>query len=299
MNYLTYILISFFVSMISFGVSVAEAAELRFDSSNKEISRMEEFAVDLLIDTQGDIVNAIQAEIHYPKDILKLIGIHDGNSIASLWIEKAKDTDGKITFSGLIPGGFNGLIDPLSYPKIYPGNVLKLIFKGEIKGIGEIKIVNQHILKSDGKGTEVVTTVKPMTVSVTQYSLDQKYEFKDIVSPEFESISIEKRGSVFKNKRGLVFLANDKETGVKEYYIKIGDEKWVPTVSPFELKDYLTDKKINIKAVDHAGNEKVAEILLPAVANLLEQVLIVIILFGVFLLLVIIGRKSYPQEIHR
>ncbi|MES2470860.1 MAG: hypothetical protein V4526_01345 [Patescibacteria group bacterium] len=270
---------------------VLNAAELRFDISRKEISKQQEFAIDLLLDTKGETINAIEGEVVYPEGALQLVAVHDGNSIVPLWVQKAEDNNGRIAFSGIIPGGFKGLVDPLSYPSLYPGAVFKLIFRGTEKGIGEIKLENVRLLRSDGHGSEVSVEIYPVLVSVSSYTLNQPYELNDSVAPEFQIAAFEPKGGVFVDSPALVFLASDKESGVKEYQVKIEDGSWIVAESPYATDNYFVSKKFNIKAIDYSGNEKITEVTSPSAITGKDQVVAIVVLLALLILCGFIVKK--------
>ncbi len=208
-----------------------------------------------------------------------------------LWVQKAEDKDGRIAFSGIIPGGFKGLVDPLTYPTLYPGAVFKLIFAGTEKGIGEIKLENVRMFRSDGKGSEVAVETRPMLVSVSAYTLNQPFEFDDTVAPEFQIATFEPKGGIFPDAPSLVFLASDKESGIKEYQVKIDDGEWFLAESPYKTENYLVAKRFSIKAVDYAGNQNIAEITSQSTVTGKGQLLIVGILLAALILCAIVLKK--------
>ena len=62
----------------------------------------------------GKSINAIQAVLYIPQELVP-IDISEGNSIINFWVEKPNFDEATrlLTFSGIIPGGFQGEKAPL------------------------------------------------------------------------------------------------------------------------------------------------------------------------------------------
>ena len=143
----------FIFAFLFFNLSEAQAAKLFFDSKNKEVGVGQEFYIDLMLDAEGDDVNAVQATINFTDDIFKFDSLSDGDSIITFWAEKPIYKDGAVSFSGIIPGGFKGVLSPY-YQGIRPGKILRLYFVAEAKGDTIIRLINAKALLNDGQGTE-------------------------------------------------------------------------------------------------------------------------------------------------
>jgi len=69
---------------------------------------------------------------------------------------------------------------------------------------------------------------------------------------------------MFEGKYFLVFATQDKKSGIAHYEVqenrrqKIESRKWIETESPYILKDQELRSYIFVKAVDKAGNERIA-----------------------------------------
>jgi len=98
---------------------------------------------------------------------------------------------------------------------------------------------------------------------------------KDITSPEQFEIEISRDQTMFSGKYFIIFSTTDKETGVDYYQVKEGKRGWKTAESPYLLEEQGLTSIIKVKAVDKAGNERIAE--LPAQRQPLPWWIIVII----------------------
>ena len=119
--------------------------------NSKLFFKQDENSLKLFLDSPTEKVNAVAGEISLPTDFV-LSQIQTGNSLINFWVEKPSLADGKIIFSGIIPGGYqgtNGLILNLTLSKIQ-GLSLKTQIQRE-----SLKVSNAQVLLHDGLGTRV------------------------------------------------------------------------------------------------------------------------------------------------
>ena len=99
------ILFSIFYFLFS---PVALGAELYFGAHSKEVGVEKNFEIGVFVNTEGELVNAIEGEVIFPPD-LEFVEIRDGNSILNLWIKRPQLKEaGQVSFAGVIPGGYFG-----------------------------------------------------------------------------------------------------------------------------------------------------------------------------------------------
>jgi len=255
---------------------IGQAAELYLESSENNYYIDETFVVDIRINVKhGESINAIEGYIEFPNNILEIKDFSTGNSILT-FIEKPKinQEQGLISFVGIIPGGYSGMIpgDP------GPSNLLgKIIFESISSGTAKIILKdNSQALLSDGKGTIAELSTKgvilevepPKEVQPLRDEWQEELE-KDKIPPEDFKPEIVK----IDDKYYLSFTTKDKDSGVDHYDIlekfsilRLGIARWVETNSPYLLKDQSLSSRIEIKAIDKVGNERIVK--LPATYSL-------------------------------
>jgi len=244
--------------LLSLVAGPALAAEVSFDTKTQEVKANQSFEVGVFINTDNESINALEGQIVFPVDLLEPKEIRDGNSIVNFWIERPKIESDKIHFSGITPGGYLGK----------KGLIFSVIFQSIQEGSGSIEIQDIKALLNDGKGTKANTTISNLQLVISKQvpaSQPAVVEKKDTDIPEtFEPI-VTSDPSIFDGKYFLVFATQDKGSGIDYYEIKESRQKflkifkkWVIAESPYVLKDRKLRSYVYIKAVDKAGNERIA-----------------------------------------
>lgn len=247
--------------------SAACAARLYLEPAEGEYHQGDTFIVNARIDIEQDCVNTVKADIGFSTDLMEAVDFSYGNSILTIVPEapEIKEDAGIISFSGGMPGGFCGALpgDPGK------SNLLgKIIFKVNAGSTGnaEVKFLNtSQVLLNDGLGTRAdlategaVFTVLAGAVEAPQTEWQTELE-KDTIPPEPFDIKINRDPAVFDGKYFITFNTTDKQTGVDHYEAKDGRGDWRRVQSPYVLEDQSLEGIIKVKAVDKAGNERIAQ----------------------------------------
>jgi len=243
---------------------IVSAAELNLISHTQEIAVGQQFQVDVILNTEGEQINAIEGKIIFPRDLLELKKINDGNSIINFWIEKPKSApEGQIVFSGIVPGGYND----------NQGLILSITFLAKKEGSGLIEIQNAKTLLNDGKGAEAKLKIFNFQFSIFKESPAIQSlvpKIKDLEPPEDFKPEIASDPTIFDGKYFLVFATQDKGSGIAGYAVhesirkkdvtQRNAQKWQEAESPYVLKDQKLRSWIYVKAVDKAGNERIVSL---------------------------------------
>ncbi|MDD5551685.1 MAG: cohesin domain-containing protein [Candidatus Pacebacteria bacterium] len=270
------------------------AANLYFEPAESNYAKGDTFIENLILDTQNETINAIEAKISYSVDLLEVKEISTGNSILELWTNQPSATKGIISFSGGKPDGYKGK----------DGKIISIVFRVLKKGKGEIKIDNNaRVLLNDGKGTETKLETKSALINTTGDKATgdewEKLLKEDKTPPQPFKIKLSKDSFVFDNQYFISFATTDKETGIDYYEVlevpldkknnKVSE--WVRTESPYLLKDQSLKSEIMVKAVDKAGNERIEKLNPQNKAYYLVILILLIIFSGVIFLIVKKRRK--------
>lgn len=117
-------------------------------------------AVSILLDSTKDAINAVEGEIVFPTDKLKIKSISTTGSINTFWIPVDpyfSTTTNTIIFSGGLPTpGFLGIA----------GNILTVVFQAKATGLIELALINTSVLANDGLGTAVAVPNQLASFSV-------------------------------------------------------------------------------------------------------------------------------------
>lgn len=135
----------------------ANAASLFFSSTASTANIGDTVDVLVKIDSEGAGINAAQATVQYPKDILEVVKIEKGDTIFNFWLEEPSfsNENGKVTFVGGSSTGVSGKTL----------QVLKIIFKIKGGGKAELAFADGAVSASDGSGTNVLATVHSFVIN--------------------------------------------------------------------------------------------------------------------------------------
>lgn len=272
---------------------VANAASLSVVANRTSVLINQPFRVDISLDTQGDDANAIQGQISFPAAQFEVQNILDGASPFSFWIDPPAETaSGTISFSGIVPGGFDGAAT----------SVVSVWFLPVTSGQGVVSLGDIQLLRNDGQGSaiSVATTSAMITVASTIASTTPARPVSFITPDPFTPV-ISQDPNIYGGKYFLAFSTTDEGSGI-DYYevleVPVGSPTgaattWQVATSPYLLQDQSLSSNIYVRAVDHDGNFIVVEV--PAEHSAAEQAVahakssLVILLAFLLLFLILIA----------
>ena len=228
----------------------AGAAELFFEPKeiNTDVNSVKK--VQVFISTEkNEAINAVDINIEYPSESLKLKDWSNGNSIISLWIKEPKNNNGIFSFQGIIPGGYNE----------ERGLLMVLRFESLKEGDAEIVIkYDSLVLLNDGKGTAAKTSFSSARI-ISKSSKEEMpiLEFTENIPPEPFTPIISRFDEIYGGNYFLIFSTQDKNSGIDYYEVSEGEEPFRIAQSPYLLRNQKLDENIRVRAVDKAGNERI------------------------------------------
>ena len=248
----------FFVIILVFCFSNrTQAARLYFEPQEAVIGSEKEFSVAVNVDA-GKSINAIQAVISVPKELTP-VDITEGNSIITFWVEKPNfdESSRLLTFSGIIPGGFQEEKASLLIVKF------KTTKEQEGKAVLTFNKEKTKIYLHTSEGVEDSLELESLTLPIIKGKENIIVKTDDNDSPENFKPEISRDPNIFENRWFLVFATQDKGAGVDHYEVCEGSKtKCAIAESPYLLHYQKLNKKIFVKVMDKSGNERIA-ILLP------------------------------------
>jgi hypothetical protein len=153
-----------FIFVVSGGVwglaKPVNASLLSIQTDGLKVAQNFTFVVEVRLDSEKQIINAVQARITYDPQVLEFIQVSKSGSFLTLWAEEPKvdTTAGVITFTGGIPNG--------SY--VISGRVISLVFRATTLGTTTIGIDSgtTGVYLNDGLGTKAALKVKAVNLEV-------------------------------------------------------------------------------------------------------------------------------------
>ena len=255
------------VCVFAFSVSGVKAAEIYFGTASEGVGLEKPFEVGVFLNTEAEPINAVEGTVVFPTDSLELLDIRDAGSVLTLWIERPHLTQGaqtsEVSFAGVVPGGYFGR----------EAYLFSLVFQAKQTASVTIGTLDERVLLNDGKGTEATLQRAPLVLNIKEVSEIPEYlPPYDTEPPEPFVFEVTRDPNVFDNKWFVVFATQDKISGIDHYEILEEEQKgsfrrlfgkrtWRIGESPYLLQDQTLKSYITVKAIDRAGNERIASVL--------------------------------------
>lgn len=275
----------------------AFAARMVLQHAPDTVARQQQFYVDVAVDAEGDSFNAIEGSVGFSSETLSLVRIETGNTIISNFIDAPTVAGDTISFSGIIVGGFDGLIDPFDQSKKFPGKIMRLVFSGKEQGNAMVFANKVSVSANDGSGSISSAAGTRASFAVSEAVAPSMYSSGDS-NPPIVSASVVQEPDLFEGKYTLVFNATDKESGIDRVELREGLGAWKTIHSPHLLQDQSRKSILSIRAYDASGN--VASITIGAMAPAsATAVLIIVTLLAAISILYVIYKKTIHKESSR
>ncbi len=226
-------------------------------------------AVTVLLDPQSETLNAVRGVVEFSSSTLTLESVRETDSVVNLWVEEPHIVNGNtVAFSGIIPGGFRGVLSPY-YDGARPGVLFILFFSTRAEGMVEIRVCDASAFLHDGNGTarSVPDATISLTIAGAPIEPASSVLIADKEPPEPFSLVVSHDPSIFEGRSFLAFVARDIGSGIDHYEIKeslpssdvralVRQSGWRTIESPVQLSDQSRESIIVVKAVDRARNER-------------------------------------------
>lgn len=251
----------FFVSIVTiFFVAVpfsrVHAATLSFDApvSASTLGVGDEFLIPVRISGDGVSINAVSGTILFSEDTLLFENIYSANSPVTSWVEPPHVSGNAVIFSGIMPGGYNSALNPLTHLSS-PGILFTIAFKARTAGTGALSVDDLHVYKNDGLGTQTLVHAEPLALSFAAHGTGRTASIADANPPERFVPIVAQSSDVYDGHYVVVFSTTDKETGIDHYEVSEGGGDWIRAASPYLLQNQSTiERGVRVKAIDVAGN---------------------------------------------
>lgn len=146
-----------------FPLSTVEAAgvNLSFSPNQGQYLTDSTFDISLLINTNGQAINALELYISFPADKLQIVSPTNGNSFISFWVAgpSYSNVNGTMTFQGGLPNP--GITTSA-------GVVSTVKFRAKSAGRAVVKYqANSKVLANDGSGSSLPVTSGQAVIDIT------------------------------------------------------------------------------------------------------------------------------------
>ena len=147
------LLLFLLILILSFAIipsANAQSASLYLSPSRGNFTIGSTFTVSIYLNTEGNEINVVQADLKFPPDKLQVTSPTTGSSFVSEWLTPPSysNTQGLTSFKGGILGGIT----------TSSGLVSSITFRAVSSGIARIRFLEgSRVLLNDGKGTDILT----------------------------------------------------------------------------------------------------------------------------------------------
>ncbi len=234
----------YFFFLIFFLIATrAQAAEFSLAAGEPDQNGARKVALEI---STTEPINALQGSIVIGKGA-EMADVSDAGSIVSFWIERPHFTEGKLSFAGIIPGGFSGKATLFNFT--YTGDPKKIILDPK----------SLQALLHDGQGTPSAITIGPLA-AITGARGVQK---EDTLPPEDFTPVISSDPDIYEGRTFVSFVARDQGSGVAHYEVAESEQKlsvddssllWRAAESPAVLEGKGGSGYVYVRAIDGAGN---------------------------------------------
>lgn len=140
------------VAVAGFFPAIASAATLYVSLEKENFAIGDELIANIKTDSEGVGINAAQATLQFPKDILEAVEVSKNKSVFNFWLEEPQfsNEQGQLSFIGGSVSGFSGK----------SLQILEVKFKVKGSGQAELVFLDGAITASDGSGTNVLSSMK-------------------------------------------------------------------------------------------------------------------------------------------
>lgn len=158
-----FILVAVFLAplfLFFYSPSTTQAATLNFDADLENIYVGDTFVVDVILDSEGEEVNVVDATIIFSDDTLEVVDVSGGGSPIDLWPVEPNFSNeaGVVSFTGGITSGFNGT-----------GVVMSITFRAGEEGLAHVSFQdNSQVLLNNGAGTQTALVLTPVNYQIVQ-----------------------------------------------------------------------------------------------------------------------------------
>ncbi|MBI2450702.1 MAG: hypothetical protein HYV47_04185 [Candidatus Nealsonbacteria bacterium] len=177
--FLISVLAVLFFSFILIGQT--DAAILSAVPEKRTVIPGEFLIIDIKANTEDVSVNAAQATVRFPSNILELTEADKTGSVLSFWVEEPliSNEDGTLKFIGGTVSGVSGSAL----------QILKIKFKAVGAGTAEISMNDAVITANDGRGTNVLSMIQGTNIAVSPEAITPKAP--EAAAPSAEQPQIE------------------------------------------------------------------------------------------------------------
>lgn len=231
----------------------AHAATISFSPEATRALVGDDFVVDIILDSAGEEINAVNLKILYP-GVISIKEISRIGSNITLWVSDPSFDRSSIQLSGGVPKGITS----------DHALIARLVLEAKAIGTGTLALQpGSVVLRNDGAGstTSIATTPAqiiiaarpPQTTPIVVDSTALRTT-KDNGNPVPFGIQVTTVPTIYNGKYFAAFTTSDNRSGVDHYELKEGSGTFRTARSPYLLSDQNLRTVVRARAYDALGN---------------------------------------------
>lgn len=266
----------------------------RVDSTTAQVGDV--LTVTVGLDAMGESLNALEGTFTFSSDVLESLGVRTTDSLVSMWLtEPALVEPGKVSFSGIVPGGFGSTLIPGADPSFLP--LFTTDFRVTQEGVASFSLPDGVALINDGLGTSAIVYVATGSVPIVGVGDVEPYVQVEDTEPPLSFFPLLSRDvTLGDGSWQLLFSTTDLETGVAYYEVQKGYGDFVRAESPYSISAWFPFS-YTVRATDDAGNIQTADpVRIPFESVVLRWGILCAIVFVLMMSGGIIWKKSLASR---
>lgn len=167
--------------------SFASAATLSLSPASTTVQVGQTVVTTVRVNAAGTAINAAEATVSFPSDLLKLVSVSKSSTIFKFWTVEpsGSNSSARVIFSGGLPSpGYSGSA----------GTIVKVTWQALAVGTANISVTGGKVLANDGLGTNVMTgqsgasyAIQAATTTPTKPTTPTGPVAPTLSSPQFSS----------------------------------------------------------------------------------------------------------------
>lgn len=222
--------------------------------------------VQVFLDTEGQAVSGISGSFSFPQELFDVHSITLDSSAISLWVkqpsvlnEVSLDGRTRVSFEGIFPGGFSGVMSAY-YQGAKPGFLFSVLLTPKHQGRGALMVddLTLNAFSEDAHELLVNEVLVPITVPVLGKEVVVSHDVYTHVTSPTLSVSVNRSELVSRNAWYVSIYEREPKSAVEALYVAetgvynpelLSSSEWKYATNPYVLLYQNRAKYIHVKVM--------------------------------------------------
>lgn len=248
------------------GAAYLYAAKVTLVAPQSATPDRQAIVVQVFLDTEGEAVSGISGAFSFPQDLFDVHSITLDSSVVSLWVkqpvvsnEVSLDGRTRVSFEGIFPGGFNGVMSAY-YQGAKPGFLFSVLLtpKHEGKGAFMVDDLSLNTFSEDAHELAVSEVLVPIMVPTLGKEVASSHEALTRVTSPTLSVSVDRSELISRNAWYISVYEREPKSAIEKLYIAetsvynpelLSPSEWKLATNPYILLYQKRTKYVHVKIV--------------------------------------------------